>query len=95
MAGSSETQEIEHRLHLLTFAQDPERTWDYFAQVLNLQFTYQQEHAVDQGKPDLPTTLDPALIERQRFLRDALGPIPRWRYSRKRAVSIDSAATGT
>lgn len=52
--------EIENREALLSFGQDPDRTFDFLRQRLGLRF--QHERAVPGARSDLPTSLDPAQL---------------------------------
>ncbi|MFO0870347.1 MAG: hypothetical protein U0935_15580 [Pirellulales bacterium] len=59
--------EIETRLALLTYSQDPQKTLDFLRRRLNLPFNHQRE--IVGAAPDLPTALDPQLIQREALLQ--------------------------
>ena len=61
---------IENRAALLSYDADPQHTLWFLRDRLKLEFNDQQQ-ARDQ-KPDLPTKLDPARINRAAFLREGL-----------------------
>ncbi len=61
---------IENRAALLGYDADPQATLKFLRERLNLQFNHVQE-ARDQ-KPNLPTTLDPARVARDVFVKIAL-----------------------
>ena len=61
---------IENRAALLAYDADPQSTLKFLRDRLNLEFNHERQ-ARDQ-KPDLPTKLDPALISRTAFQREAL-----------------------
>ena len=66
--------EIQNRQALLTYKQNPGRTLELIRQRLNLQFNHQRE-LLDQ-KPNLPTTLDPALLAPKRLSDQAFAQFP-------------------
>ena len=63
-------REIENRQALLRYSDSPENTLDFLRRRLGLRFEHQPE-AIGEG-PKLPTTLEPALISRERLTRLAL-----------------------
>src|SRR5690606_28029960 len=60
---------IRHRQMLLTYSQSPQRTLDYLKNYFGLQFDHQRR--VPGAAPDLPTGLDPQLLEWDRLARQA------------------------
>lgn len=67
---SARRRVIENRAALLAYDADPQTTLKFLRDRLNLEFNHEPP-ARDQ-KPDLPTKLDPALISREAFQREAL-----------------------
>ncbi len=67
---SSLRKEIQRRQALLIYETDPKATLAYLTEALNLQFNHNQE--VPNAKPNLPAKLDPALIARDVFLKQAM-----------------------
>lgn len=61
---------LENREALLAYDSDPQQTLKYLRERLGLSFDHVQ--TVRDRKPDLPVTLDPALISREVYLRAAL-----------------------
>ncbi len=61
---------ILNREALLDYERDPQATLKYLIERLGIRHDHQQE--VRDQKPDLPTQLDPAKINREVFLADAL-----------------------
>jgi hypothetical protein len=61
---------IENREALLAYDADPQRTLTFLKDFFKLQFNHVQERP--DAKPDLPTTLDAALIARAKFQEIAL-----------------------
>lgn len=69
--GENESRRIiENREAILNYERDPQATLKYLIERFNIRHDHQQE--VRDQKPDLPTSLDPAKISREVFLRDAL-----------------------
>lgn len=66
--------EIEHREALLSFGDDPARTWDFLRRRLALQFDHQP--VVPGAVSDLPTRLDPELLAAGRLTQRALAASP-------------------
>ena len=66
--------EIQNRQALLTYKQNPQRALDLIRQRLNLQFNHQREQL--NQKPNLPTKLDPALLEPHRLNQLAFAQFP-------------------
>ena len=62
--------EIQYRQALLTYPQHPKESLDFLQRTLNLQFNHQRQ-SLD-ARPDLPTQLDPALLDRDRLMQEAL-----------------------
>lgn len=67
-------REIQYRQALLTYSQHPKESLEFLQRTLNLQFNHQRQ-SLD-ARPDLPTELDPGLLDRQRLLQDALQGFP-------------------
>ena len=67
-------REIQYRQALLTYPQHRKESLDFLQRTLNLQFNHQRQ-SID-ARPDLPTQLDPALLDRNRLLQDALQNFP-------------------
>ena len=63
-------REIENRQALLRYDRQPAKTLEYLRRRLGLRFSHQR--VVPGRKPDLPTSLDPKLITRQRLTQRAL-----------------------
>jgi hypothetical protein len=63
-------REIQNRQALLMFRSQPDQTLDYLQRTLNLQFHHQRETAGP--RPDLPSRLDPALLDPERLTQEAL-----------------------
>ena len=61
---------IENREAIINYEKEPLVTLKYLIERLGIRHDHQRE--VPDAKPDLPTTLDPAKIAREVFLRDAL-----------------------
>ena len=61
--------EVEHRLALLNFANDPNGTYDYLRGQLGLRWDHQR--IVPGERSSLPTKLDPARVSSERLWRDA------------------------
>ncbi len=68
--GSPQRKMIENREALLAYDADPQRTLDFLRKFFGLRFDHVQERP--DAKPNLPTQLDPALIAREVFVREAL-----------------------
>ncbi|MGE0608813.1 MAG: hypothetical protein AB7O62_17090 [Pirellulales bacterium] len=66
--------EIQNRQALLMYPNDPQRALTLIRQRLNLQFNHQRE--LLNQKPNLPTTLDPALLDMARLTENAFGRYP-------------------
>ena len=66
--------EIENREALLSFDEDPSRTYDFLRERLGLRF--QHERAVPGARSDLPTALDPALLSTNTLTQRALDKHP-------------------
>ncbi len=62
--------EIQYRQALLTYARHPKESLAFLERTLNLQFNHQRQ-SLD-ARPDLPTSLDEALLDRTRLMQDAL-----------------------
>ena len=69
--GITETQ---HRLALLTYHRDPQKTIAYIQKHLNLSFNHQQESL--NSTPNLPTKMDQKLISRERLKQRAMSRRP-------------------
>ncbi len=63
-------REIQNRQALLTYSASPQQSLDYLQRTLQLQFNHQRE--VVGAHPDLPSTLDAALISREALWQRAL-----------------------
>lgn len=63
-------REIQNRQALLTFSSQPDQTLEYLQRVLNIRFSHQRETLGP--RPDLPSQLDPGLLERDRLAEEAL-----------------------
>jgi hypothetical protein len=61
---------ILNREAILGYEKDPQGTLKYLIERLGIRHDHQRQ--VPDAKPDLPTSLDPAKISREVFLRDAL-----------------------
>lgn len=61
--------EIDHRQKLLEFARQPEPTWSWLQNELGLGFQHEREASGE--KPNLPTSLDAALVSEAAWLRRA------------------------
>jgi len=61
---------IQRRERLLAYDRDPKGTLDWLRNELGIHFSHQREKAPGQ-KPDLPTSLDPASVSREAFIRRA------------------------
>ncbi|WP_461785652.1 hypothetical protein [Prosthecobacter sp.] len=61
---------ILNREAILGYEKDPQGTLKYLIERLGIRHDHQRQ--VPDAKPDLPTSLDPAKISREIFLRDAL-----------------------
>ncbi|MDH4451579.1 MAG: hypothetical protein QE570_00170 [Verrucomicrobiota bacterium] len=61
---------ILNREAILGYERDPQGTLKYLIERLGIRHDHQRQ--VPDAKPDLPTSLDPAKISREIFLRDAL-----------------------
>ncbi len=61
---------ILNREAILGYERDPQGTLKYLIERLGIRHDHQRQ--VPDAKPDLPTSLDPAKISREVFLRDAL-----------------------
>ncbi|MBL9181794.1 MAG: hypothetical protein JNN17_06615 [Verrucomicrobiaceae bacterium] len=61
---------ILNREAILNYEKDPQGTLKYLIERLGIRHDHQRQ--VPDAKPDLPTSLDPAKISREVFLRDAL-----------------------
>lgn len=61
---------ILNREAILGYEKDPQGTLKYLVERLGIRHDHQRQ--VPDAKPDLPTSLDPAKISREVFLRDAL-----------------------
>jgi len=68
--NSEKRKVIENREALLAYDADPERTLNFLRDHFQLRFDHVQVQP--DAKPDLPTLLDPALISRDAFIREAL-----------------------
>jgi len=66
---SSRWWRIQHRQHLLNWDANPDRSAEYLRQRLGLHFNHGRETG---QKPDLPSVLNPELINRQRLTSQAL-----------------------
>ena len=62
--------EIQNRQALLTYDRNPQQSLEHIRQRLGIRFNHQRERVGE--KPDLPTRLNAALIDRHRLLREAL-----------------------
>jgi hypothetical protein len=61
--------EIENRQALLLYAKQPDKTLSLIRDRLNLHFNHQREEL--NRKPNLPTTLDPKLLDHDRLVQQA------------------------
>ena len=61
---------IQRRERLLAYDRDPQGTLAWLRSELGIHFSHQREKAPGQ-KPDLPTSLDPAIVSREAFIRYA------------------------
>ena len=61
---------IQRRERLLAYDRDPKGTLAWLRSELGIHFSHQREKAPGQ-KPDLPTSLDPASVSREAFIRYA------------------------
>ncbi len=68
--NSQRLREIRHRQALLTYPTGPAKTLDYLRRELGLRFDHRRE--VEGEKTDLPTRLDPRLLDRQALRQRAL-----------------------
>ncbi|HEX6986841.1 MAG TPA: hypothetical protein VF170_15800, partial [Planctomycetaceae bacterium] len=66
--------EIENRQALLLYDRDPKRALDLIRRRLDLRFDHKRERL--DPAADLPTRLDPALINRKRLVGQAFAPYP-------------------
>lgn len=66
--------EIQNRQALLTYSQNPQRALDLIRNRLNLQFNHQRE--LLNQKPNLPTSLDPAIISTENLNKQAFARFP-------------------
>ncbi|CAN5688056.1 hypothetical protein BH11VER1_BH11VER1_33680 [soil metagenome] len=71
--SSSKREIIDNREALLSYDADPQKTLQYLRNKLGVSFNHVQE--VRDQKPNLPTTLDPALIARSVFEASALNNV--------------------
>jgi len=62
--------EIENRQALLRYAKDPKKALDLIRDRLNLHFAHQREEL--NKKPNLPTALNPTLLDHNRLVQEAL-----------------------
>ncbi len=63
-------QQIENRQALLRYSEDPRATLNFLTDRLNLSFTHQRQ--IPRAQRDLPTELDPALVDIKKLLARAL-----------------------
>ena len=63
-------REIKHRQALLTYEKDPQSTLEYLKNVLHPDFSHAQQTL--NPKPNLPVTIDQALIAEEVFIKQAL-----------------------
>lgn len=68
--GTPRYREIRNRALLLSYDRDPLGALERLRLELGLQFLHEQDRP--DAKPQLPTILDPALVDRDAFLRQAL-----------------------
>ena len=66
--------EIENRQALLRYEKDPKKALDLIRDRLNLHFNHQREEL--NKKPNLPTSLDPKLLDHDRLVQQAFGRHP-------------------
>lgn len=62
--------EIQYRQALLTYPRHPDASLEFLKRALDLQFNHQRQ-SLD-ARPDLPTQLDAAQLDRERLMQDAL-----------------------
>ncbi|HGY90421.1 MAG TPA: hypothetical protein ENK43_04545, partial [Planctomycetes bacterium] len=67
---TARVEEIENRQALLSFAKDPSGTYDFLIRRLGLEFNH--ERKLPGARPDLPTTLDNALVSTAALTQRAL-----------------------
>lgn len=67
---TARVNEIRHRQELLLYSQNPRETLAYLIRELNLHFNHQRQ--ISPAEQNLPSGLDPALIDPQRLLTAAL-----------------------
>jgi hypothetical protein len=83
--------EIENRQALLRYAKDPKKTLDLIRERLNLHFSHQREEL--NKKPNLPTALDPKLVDHDRLVQEAFRRHPNT-VSGFEDASIDELLSG-
>jgi len=66
---TAQTNEILNRQALLEYQQDPKKSLEHIRKTLDLRFNHQRETA--DRRTDYPTSLDPELISRSRFIQTA------------------------